>query len=93
MPESKDPLADLQRKIDEAKPHPGMKEQGSSPADIGRGMRFAVELVSGIFVGGALGYLLDRWFGMTPLFLVVGFFLGAAAGFRNIIRAVKEDKE
>jgi len=49
--------------------------------------RVAVELVAGIAVGGFLGWLLDSWLGTTPLFMVVLFFIGAAAGMMNVWRA------
>jgi len=34
-----------------------------------------------------LGFWLDKWLGTMPLFLIVFFFLGFAAGFMNIYRA------
>lgn len=49
--------------------------------------RVAVELVAGIAVGGFLGWMLDSWLETTPLFMVVLFFIGAAAGMMNVWRA------
>jgi F0F1-type ATP synthase assembly protein I len=34
--------------------------------------------------------LLDRFLGTRPIFMVVMFFLGAAAGIRNVMRAAAE---
>jgi len=36
------------------------------------------------FIG--IGWLVDRWFGTKPWFLVVGFVLGSAAGLYEFIR-------
>ena len=48
--------------------------------------RVATELVAGIVVGGALGWALDEFFGTSPLWLVVLFFLGAIGGMMNVWR-------
>lgn len=48
--------------------------------------RVAIELVAGVAVGVFIGWVLDGWLGTTPLFLVVMFFLGAAAGMLNVWR-------
>jgi len=41
-----------------------------------------------IFVVGGLGYVLDRWQGISPFGLIFGVFLGAFVGFWNLYRAV-----
>jgi ATP synthase protein I len=78
----------LQRKIDEAKAQSdtGKREPSESGEGLGIAMRLSVELVSGVAVGSVIGYFLDRWLGTMPLFFIVCFFLGAAAGFRNMLR-------
>ena len=48
--------------------------------------RVATELVAGIAVGAFAGWLIDRWLGTTPAFMLVLFFLGAAGGIMNIWR-------
>ncbi len=48
--------------------------------------RVATELVAGISVGAFAGWLIDRWLGTTPAFMLVLFFLGAAGGMMNIWR-------
>lgn len=53
----------------------------------GMALRVGVELVSALVVGVGIGLLLDRWLGTAPWFLVLFFFLGAAAGVLNVYRA------
>ena len=57
--------------------------------------RFATELVAALVVGGGLGWGMDWLFGhfgfhTSPVFLIVFFVLGAAAGIRNVMRAANE---
>lgn len=51
--------------------------------------RIATEMVAGLAVGGFMGWMLDRLLGTTPLFMIVLFFFGAAAGMMNIWRMAK----
>ena len=48
--------------------------------------RVAIELAAGIAVGAFAGWLVDRWLGTTPAFMLVLFFLGAAGGLMNVWR-------
>lgn len=47
----------------------------------------AVEPAVGIVVGVFLGLTADNAMGTAPLFLIVGLFLGGAAGMWNLFRA------
>ncbi len=49
------------------------------------------QMVAGTFVGAAIGWGLDRLTGLAPVFLVVFFLLGSAAGFMAVYRAFRED--
>lgn len=62
----------------------GRPEQG-----IGLAFRIGVELVSALIVGLVIGFGLDYWLGTKPWFLIVFFFLGAAAGVLNVYRATR----
>jgi len=61
-----------------------------STTAMGFAFRVGIELLAGLVVGAGIGWLLDRWLGTLPLFLVIFFFLGAAAGLLNVFRAAKE---
>ena len=88
-------LEQLQRDIDKAKPPERNGERRASSDAVNKAMRMGVEFVAGIAVGSVIGYLLDRWLGTMPWFFVACFFLGAAAGFKNMLREANKgmDKE
>lgn len=47
------------------------------------GISFVLAVVIGFFAG----HLLDRWLGLAPLFTIICFFIGVAAGVVNVVRA------
>jgi len=59
----------------------------ADPSAIARGFRLSAELVAGVVVGAAVGWLLDRWLGISPWGLIVFLLLGFAAGVLNVMRA------
>ena len=62
---------------------------------MGNAFKLGTELVAAVGVGTIIGFILDSWFGTTPWLIIIFFFLGAAAGISNVIKAVnrmqKED--
>jgi ATP synthase protein I len=50
------------------------------------GFRVLAEFVSGILVGGLIGWQIDVWFNTTPAGLIVFLALGTAAGMWNVYR-------
>lgn len=51
---------------------------------MGRAGVMGLHFVSGIFVGGLMGYGVDHWFTTAPWGLLIGLMFGIAAGFRNV---------
>ena len=62
------------------------KAERSSMAGYAVAFRLSAELVAGVLVGSAIGYLLDWWLGTSPWGLIVFFLLGFAAGVLNVLR-------
>ena len=65
---------------------PGIRSAADASA-IARGFRMSTELVAGVLVGALIGWLLDRWLGISPWGLIVFLLLGFAAGVLNVMRA------
>jgi ATP synthase protein I len=61
--------------------------QTADPSALARGFRLSTELVAGVLVGAAIGWLLDWWLGISPWGLIVFLLLGFAAGVLNVMRA------
>ena len=47
-------------------------------------------LVSGILVGGAMGYFLDKWLGTSPWLLFIFLIFGFIAGVKNALHYLKK---
>ena len=62
------------------------EKKGSS---MGNAFKLGTELVAAVAVGTIIGFILDSWFGTKPWLIITFFFLGAAAGILNVIRAAK----
>jgi ATP synthase protein I len=80
-------LSELGRKLKglrRAETEPGQASRRGT--QLGFAFRLATELVAGFVVGGFIGWTLDEWLGTMPLFLLVFFGLGAAAGILNVVR-------
>lgn len=58
----------------------------ADPSAIARGFRLSTELVAGVLVGAGIGWLLDRWLGISPWGLIVFLLLGFTAGVLNVMR-------
>ena len=54
---------------------------------MGNAFKLGTELVAAVAVGTIIGFILDSWFGTKPWLIIVFFFLGAAGGMLNVIRA------
>jgi len=90
-----DRLTELGKRLDELQTRQATGQKGSAPGQSGIAFRFATEMVAALIVGGGLGWGIDWLFGhfgfhTRPVFLIVFFVLGAAAGIRNVTRAAAE---
>ena len=62
------------------------KKKGSF---MGSAFKLGTDLVAAVAVGTIIGFILDSWFDTKPWLIIIFFFLGAAAGMLNVIRAAK----
>ena len=54
---------------------------------MGNAFKLGTELVAAVAVGTIIGFILDSWFDTKPWLIIIFFFLGAAAGMLNVIKA------
>jgi ATP synthase protein I len=83
-------LADIEERLKQARAKRGEVRQVESPnSKLGIAFRLVTELLAAVIVGGAIGWGLDRIFATGPLFLIIMFLVGVAAGFFNVVRAAQ----
>jgi ATP synthase protein I len=95
MASDPEPLRKLGERLDKLQAKRAAGVQSPPPTQLGIAGRFATELVAALIVGGGLGWGIDWLFGhfgihTRPVFMLVFFVLGAAAGILNVVRAAKE---
>lgn len=84
-------LAKLNEKLKSARPED--QQQIASPSTSrswSYAFRIASDLIAGPLVGGFIGWWLDNWLQTAPIFLIILFLLGLAAGFLNVIRTAQQ---
>ena len=57
---------------------------------MGSAFKLGTELVAAVAVGTIIGFILDSWFDTKPWLIIIFFFLGAAAGMLNVIKAANK---
>jgi ATP synthase protein I len=62
-------------------------DRAATASGYARGFRLSSELVAGVLVGAGLGWLIDRWLGISPWGLIVFLLLGFVAGVLNVMRS------
>jgi ATP synthase protein I len=62
-------------------------QRAATASGYAKGFRLSSELVAGVLVGAGIGWLLDRWLGISPWGLIVFLLLGFAAGVLNVMRS------
>ena len=80
-------LDDLEARLEKARARndPRRRDNGGQ-GGYGAAFQVAIEMVSTLAVSVGLGWVLDDWLETGPLFLVILFFFGAAAGGLNVYR-------
>lgn len=56
------------------------------PSGSGMAMRVAIELIAAVAVGSMIGYWLDQWLGVAPLFLIICMLFGTVTGLVTVKR-------
>ena len=64
------------------------KRPPSWVVDFGKYSSLGIEFAFTFLAFGALGYLVDKWAGTYPFLMILGIFLGAAAGFVKLYYSV-----
>ncbi len=68
------------------KHHPSDDNDNAKSSAFGLAMRITTDLMSGVIIGGIMGWSFDKLFGTSPWLLIVFFILGVFAGISNVIR-------
>ena len=74
----------------EARKRRDEQADGTSLSAGGYALRYGAEFVANVFVGGFIGFWIDKFAGSEPWGLLIGGTLGFVAGIRAIMRAYKE---
>jgi ATP synthase protein I len=83
-------LRDLDRRLDESRAeHVARvpKEPQERPQGVAMALRLGADFVAGVVVGAAIGWGIDRLFGVSPWGLIVFVLLGFAAGVLSVLRS------
>lgn len=83
----KDRLERLGRSLE----RPAAKDEPSGASSTassgwGQAVRVSSEFIAGVIVGGGIGWIVDKVFGVSPFGLIVFLLLGFAAGVLNVLR-------
>jgi F0F1-type ATP synthase assembly protein I len=72
------------------------ESNGKKRFAVGPYMNLGMQLAIAVICGTAVGYWLDSKIHSSPIFLLIGLFMGSAAGFLTIYRTVypiRKDKQ
>ena len=88
MSSDQNDIRNLQEKIQAAKKS-SAPDTRDAPKPIGKIMKVVVEIVAAMAVGLGIGLLIDNYFNTRPIFTLIFFLLGSAAGILNVFRVAK----
>ncbi len=85
---AEDKLKDFARRLEQSRQaqRGGSTSRNEEGSALGLATRAVTELVVGLLVAMGLGWMLDRYLGTQPLFMLVFLPLGLAAGILNVMR-------
>lgn len=69
------------------------RARGNANKGYSQGNRVLAELIGGLVGGALVGWVIDRFAGTAPWFLLAFLFLGLVVAFRNILRISSERPE
>ena len=93
LPEDIKKLEERIKKAEEKISPKILKKKSEISHSAEKGLRVVTELVSGVLIGGCVGYFLDNLLDTKPFILIFLLLCGAAAGFLNIYRYLKHQDE
>ena len=67
-------------------PEPSRRTTARNLRALGALSAVGIAFVLAVVIGFFIGYGLDAWLGTSPVFMIVFFFAGLAAGVLNVIR-------
>jgi len=62
----------------------------SSKSFSGMAWKASMDMISGIIVGSVVGWFLGSWVDYKATGIIIGFLLGSAAGFLNIVKTLRQ---
>lgn len=78
-------LQDLEERINKARKS-NASDDSDGPKNNFGATRVSIELMSGVLVGSGLGFIIDKYLDTLPIFFIICFFFGVAAGGLNIYK-------
>jgi len=84
-----DKLRDLKERIDTAKSINTPQNSKKKETGAGFGFKISTEIIAALFVGVAIGLIVDKYLGTKPFGLIIFFIFGAIAGFLNVYRVMR----
>jgi ATP synthase protein I len=76
----------------DSKPAPSQQGTGGLNRQFAMAMELPFVIVSGIVVGGLIGYFLDNWLHTKPYLMLLLGFLGFFGGLRDVLRRVAKQQ-
>jgi ATP synthase protein I len=62
-------------------------ERAATASGYAKGFQLSSELVAGVLVGAGIGWLIDRWLGVSPWGFLIFLLLGFTAGVLGVMRS------